>query len=257
MRARVAASSRADGASSMIFWWRRCRLHSRSPRWMVCPVASASTCTSMCRGRSMSRSSSRVSSPNADAATRRAEMSASGSSAASRTTTMPLPPPPADGFTSSGNPMPAAASMSSASVAPTTPGTVGTPRASTCSFERILSPITSSASTPGPMNTMPRVGARRRELGVLGEEPVSGVDGVGPGLLRGRDHSGDAEVALARARGSQAHGGIRHPDVLGVGIRVAVHRDRADAHRLQRADDAARDLAAIGHEHGAEGCRAE
>ena len=32
MRARVAGSSSGDGASSTTFWWRRCRLHSRSPR---------------------------------------------------------------------------------------------------------------------------------------------------------------------------------------------------------------------------------
>ncbi len=35
------------------------------------------------------------------------------------------------------------------------PGTTGTPCAATCSFARILSPITSSARSPGPMKTMP------------------------------------------------------------------------------------------------------
>ena len=38
MRARVAASSSGDGASSMTFWCRRCSEHSRSPRWMTCAV---------------------------------------------------------------------------------------------------------------------------------------------------------------------------------------------------------------------------
>ena len=41
-----------DGASSITFWWRRCSEHSRSPRCRTVPCASASTCTSMWRGRS-------------------------------------------------------------------------------------------------------------------------------------------------------------------------------------------------------------
>ena len=69
MRARVAASSRGDGASSMTFWCRRCNEHSRSPRWIVVPARSARICTSMCRGVSINRSRRRVSSPNAEAAT--------------------------------------------------------------------------------------------------------------------------------------------------------------------------------------------
>ena len=44
------ASSSGDGASSTTFWWRRCSEHSRSPRCTTPPWASASSCTSMCRG---------------------------------------------------------------------------------------------------------------------------------------------------------------------------------------------------------------
>ena len=102
IRARVASSSRALGASSITFWWRRCSEHSRSPRWMTLPCVSASTCTSMWRGVSTNRSRKRVSSPNAPADSRRAEASAAGRSAGFSTRRMPLPPPPAEGLTSTG-----------------------------------------------------------------------------------------------------------------------------------------------------------
>jgi hypothetical protein len=50
----VFASIAGDGASSMSFWCRLWIEHSRSPRWMQRPWASASTWTSMCRGRTTS-----------------------------------------------------------------------------------------------------------------------------------------------------------------------------------------------------------
>ena len=43
---------------------------------------------------------------------------------------------------------------------------------------RTLSPIRRIASTGGPRNTMPAVGACFGELRVLGEEPVAGVHRV-------------------------------------------------------------------------------
>ena len=72
--------SSADGASSTIFWCRRCRLHSRSPRWITLPCASAMTWISMCRGVATSRSTSSVSSPNEPRASRRADAMAAASS---------------------------------------------------------------------------------------------------------------------------------------------------------------------------------
>ena len=59
------------------------------------------TCTSMWRPCSTYRSNSMVSSPKADAASRRAAATASGKLVASvRTIRMPLPPPPAAALTS-------------------------------------------------------------------------------------------------------------------------------------------------------------
>ncbi len=42
-----------------------------------------------------------------------------------------------------------------------------------------------------------RVGARLREVAILGQEAVAGVDGLGAALARGGDDRGDVEVALA------------------------------------------------------------
>ena len=61
---RSSGSMAADGASSTTFWLRRWIEHSRSPRWTAAPCVSATTCTSMCRGRSTSFSTYTRSSPN-------------------------------------------------------------------------------------------------------------------------------------------------------------------------------------------------
>ncbi len=70
---------------------------------------------------------------------------------------MPLPPPPAEGLSSTGIPISAAAATSSASVRPLPeePGTTGTPAAFTVSLARILSPIREMALAGGPMKARP------------------------------------------------------------------------------------------------------
>ena len=42
---------------------------------------------------------------------------------------------------------------------------------------------------------------------------------------------------------------VRHPNMYGTRVRFTVHRDRLDAQPLARADNAARDLTAIGDQH--------
>ena len=132
---RCSGVSSGEGASSTIFWWRRWRLHSRSPRWMMLPCVSARTCTSMWRGRSTNRSRNRVASPKA------ARRLAAGGAGVRRvrpgvrTRRMPLPPPPAEGLMSRGKPTacgggdqvrrPSSAGLRAM------PGTTGTPAAAT------------------------------------------------------------------------------------------------------------------------------
>ena len=154
---RCAAVSSGDGASSMIFWCRRCSEHSRSPRWITPPCASASTWISMCRGFGRYRSTSSVPSPKAATAVRRADSSAAGISARDETTRMPFPPPPADGLMRTGNHRSFRLLMSSSSGIPAAPapGTTGTPAADTTALAAILSPIARIAAGGGPTNTSP------------------------------------------------------------------------------------------------------
>ena len=90
------------GASSSTFWWRRWVEQSRSKRWSTVPCRSPITCTSMCRPDSTYFSTSMVSSPKEDLASRCAAANASAYSPSERTMRMPLPPPPAAALTSTG-----------------------------------------------------------------------------------------------------------------------------------------------------------
>ena len=69
----------------------------------------------------------------------------------------------------------------SASSGVSVPGTTGTPARIAASRAAVLLPISAIASGVGPMNVSPASRARRGEGGVLGEEPVAGMDGVGAG----------------------------------------------------------------------------
>ena len=87
------------------------------------------------------------------------------------------------------------------------------------------------------------------EVGVLGQEAVAGVDGLGAGVLGGGDDAGHDEVALVRLGGADAHGlvGVLH----GIGVRVlrGVHRHRLHAQLLGGAHDAQRHLAAVRYQY--------
>jgi hypothetical protein len=91
--------------------------------------------------------------------------------------------------------------------------------------------------------------AGAREIHVLGEEPVAGVNRLGAGAGRCLEHPLDRQIALRRRGRPDGDGDVGQPGVQGAGIRVAVHRHRPDAHRAQRADHADGDLAPVGHEH--------
>ena len=84
------------------------------------------------------------------------------------------------------------------------------------------------------------------EVGVLGEEAVAGVDGVGAGVGGDRDDLGDVEVGLGRGRAAEGVGLVGEADEERVAVGVGVDRDGADAGVLAGADDADGDLAAVG-----------
>ena len=93
---------------------------------------------------------------------------------------------------------------------------------------------------------------RRREIGFLGEESVTGVDGLSAGADRRPNDRVDVEIALSRRRRADADGHVGLCDVAGAGVGIAVDRDRSDSHGAQRTDDADGDLAAVGHQNGIE-----
>jgi hypothetical protein len=78
------------------------------------------------------------------------------------------------------------------------------------------------------------------------------VDGLGPGAAGGVDDALAHEVALRRRARADVHRLVGLAHVRGAGVGVAVHGDRAHAELLAGADDAERDLAAIGDEDLAE-----
>ncbi len=100
------------------------------------------------------------------------------------------------------------------------------------------------------------IGAHRGELGVLGQEAVAGVDGVGADLARQLDDRLGAQVALGRGGGADRMGlvGQHHRQAAAVGLRVD-HR-AADPQLAQGAQDAHRDLAPVGDQDLAQGALA-
>jgi hypothetical protein len=99
----------------------------------------------------------------------------------------------------------------------------------------------------------PGIRASLREVGILGQESVAGMDGAGARRLRRLDDGFDVQVAVLRRRRADQHGLVGECDVHGVAIGVGEHRHRSQAHALGRAHDPAGDLAAVGDQQLVEG----
>ena len=87
------------------------------------------------------------------------------------------------------------------------------------------------------------------EAGVLRQEAVARMDGVGAGDLAGGEQARDVEIALGGRRRADAHALVGEPHVHGVGVGRRVHGDGGDADLLAGAQDPERDLAAVGDQH--------
>src|ERR1017187_6988379 len=90
------------------------------------------------------------------------------------------------------------------------------------------------------------------EIGVLAEEAVAGVYGVGAVAAGGVEDAVDAEVAFGGEAGADVGGLVGHAYVQGSAVGVGEDGDATDTHFAQRADDADGDLAAIGDQDLAE-----
>src|SRR5581483_2202897 len=84
------------------------------------------------------------------------------------------------------------------------------------------------------------------EAGVLGQEAVAGMHGGCARDLAGGDDLRNVEVGLARRRRADADALVGKPDMHGVGVGGRVDRHGGDAQFLAGAQDAERDLAAVG-----------
>jgi hypothetical protein len=91
----------------------------------------------------------------------------------------------------------------------------------------------------------PLGGAALGELGVLRQEAVAGMHGLGPRRPRGGEQTIDREVRLAAGRRPDPHCLVRLAHVRRRRIRIGVDRDTGDAHEPQRAEHAPGDLAAV------------
>ena len=93
------------------------------------------------------------------------------------------------------------------------------------------------------------------ELGVLGQEPETGVHRVRAGGPRGLHHRVDDEIALRGRRGAHAHRRVHHPHVWRTFVRLGVDRRGGDPHPARGARDAAGDLAPVRDEDAFEAHR--
>ena len=132
------------------------------------------------------------------------------------------------------------------------PGTTGTPNADTVPFAAILSPMVWIAVTGGPMNVAPADAKAVGEISVLRKKSVTGMHGLRAAADCRINDDRDVEVAVSRRRRPDRNGDVCRSDMARVGVRVAVHRDRPDAHGLERADHPDGDLTPVGDQNGVE-----
>ena len=112
---------------------------------------------------------------------------------------------------------------------------------------RSCCPSARSPSGDGPMNVRPASWQARGEGGVLGEEPVAGVDGVGARRAaprrRWRRCAGSSRAA---SLGPMCSAWSASRTCRRGAVAVGIDRDRRNAHLAARPDDPDRDFAAVG-----------
>ena len=99
-----------------------------------------------------------------------------------------------------------------------------------------------------PDPDQPGIRYGRGEVGVLREEAVPGVHGIGTCSERGVEHLRSVEVRLRRRRAAERDGVRRLVDEGRTTVRLAEHRNGLDAELVTGSNDASRDLAAVGDE---------
>ena len=184
---------------------------------------------------------------------------ASASCSGSRTTVMPRPPPPATALISTGKPI-AVGELERLGLAADRPVAAGHGRDAQLlggglgdDLVAHQPDVLGRGADEGEAVLLDHLG----EVGVLGQEAVARMDRVGAGDLgRGQDRH-RVQVAVGGLGRADADALVGEADMHGRGVGRGVDRDRGDAHLAAGAQDAQRDLAAIGdqdlveHAHGA------
>ena len=86
------------------------------------------------------------------------------------------------------------------------------------------------------------------EESVLGQESVARMDRIDAGAFRGIEDRGDVQIRFRGLRRADVDGLVCELHRERFRVRLAVHLHRADTKFMRRADDADRNLAAVGYE---------
>ncbi|MCY1363691.1 hypothetical protein D9M69_504660 [compost metagenome] len=98
------------------------------------------------------------------------------------------------------------------------------------------------------------IGNGAGEAGVLREEAIAGVDGLGAAGLGGGDQLVHQQVAFCRLGAAEVHGDIGFAHMAGVAVDGAMHGHSTDTEGLGGAHDAAGDFTAVGDQQGGDHC---
>ena len=205
---------------------------------------------STCRGWSRYFSTKHSPRPNAAIASRVADSNSSGTSSRVRATLRPRPPPPKAALMATGRPCSSTNSSTSEASATgfSVPGASGAPDllGHVAGRHLVAEPLDGLGGRADPDQAGVDDGAR--ELGVLGEEAVAGVHGVGAGAAGDREQLVDHEVGLGAGGAVEGVRLVGELDVPRVAVLVGVDGDGADAGVAGGADDADGDLSTVGDE---------
>ena len=98
----------------------------------------------------------------------------------------------------------------------------------------------------------PGTGHGAREVRVLGQEAVAGMDRVGARRTRCREDPVDAQVTLGRRFAAERDRLVTGGHMAAATVGIRVHGDRRDSHASRRARDPGDDLATVGHQQASQ-----
>ncbi len=135
---------------------------------------------------------------------------------------------------------------------PSLPGVTGTPALRACSARGVLVAHGADGRRRRPDELDVAARADLGEMRVLGQKTVAGMNRIDIADLRRADDPIDLQITLAARRLADADRFVGQLDVQRIDVRLGIDRDRPDPEFFAGANDAQRDLAAIGDQDFAE-----